>query len=232
MRLHDAVNDVAVEVTPRRLLIAGFTGRDEQGVRRHVEELEAIGVSVPDELPAYYPLDASLLVAAGSEALSVRSEAVTGEVEPVLVKADHGGWYLGIGSDLTDRDLERTSIPGSKACVKPVGVDVWPLEDVIDRWDDLRIQAFEAHEDEGTLTQDGTLGELLPAVAILERGGIEPGSVHAGTIVFCGTVPRTAPHAFAPRFRGHLIDDDTGRSLRLTYEVRASSIHQRSGGSR
>ena len=39
-----------------------------------------------------------------------------------------GEWYVGIGSDHTDRVLEAVSIRKSKqVCAKPISKELWPL---------------------------------------------------------------------------------------------------------
>lgn len=54
----------------------------------------------------------------------------SGEVEPLYVRAG-GRYYLGVGSDHTDRDLERDDIRDSKrACPKPVGTTLVPIDDL------------------------------------------------------------------------------------------------------
>ncbi|MEO0959325.1 MAG: DUF2848 family protein, partial [Pseudomonadota bacterium] len=50
----------ALEVTPRRCLIAGWTGRDPSKVAHHIEELAAIGVAPPSTTPLYYRVPAAL----------------------------------------------------------------------------------------------------------------------------------------------------------------------------
>jgi len=94
-----------------RLVVAGYTGRDEATVKAHTQELAAIGIPPPDSVPCFYELDPSLLTTA--PVIEVDSKHTSGEVEPVLIR--HGGkYYLGIGSDHTDRDLQRVDIEASK----------------------------------------------------------------------------------------------------------------------
>ena len=39
---------------PTELVIAGWTGRDEAALRKHIEELAAIGVKPPKTTPIFY----------------------------------------------------------------------------------------------------------------------------------------------------------------------------------
>ena len=115
-----------------QLVVAGYTGRDAAAVQHHIDELAAIGVPPPASVPMLYRLDRALVTSDGSHA--VPSAETSGEVEPVFVRSG-GRWYLGVGSDHTDRGLERDSVERSKAvCVKPVGRHVVRLPDDVVSW--------------------------------------------------------------------------------------------------
>src|SRR5437868_4528275 len=75
--------DDAVEVEVRRLVAAGYTGRDESAVQAHIDELAALGVAPPESVPMFYVLEPSL--ATTSRSVLVGSSSSSGEVEPVLV---------------------------------------------------------------------------------------------------------------------------------------------------
>jgi hypothetical protein len=170
------------------LIIAGYTGSDAGQVRAHIEELAAIGVPAPAEVPMVYPVDWSLLTTAPS--ISVAGASTSGEAEPVLVRHD-GAWYLGVGSDHTDRQLERESVHESKkACQKPMsgtvirlGVDPatggfdagWKAVGLTSAVDGIDYQR-------GTLAAIRGPGDLLPRVL----KAVSPGD---DLVVFCGTVP-------------------------------------------
>ena len=49
-----------VALTDFDLVVAGYTGRDEASVKKHIDELAAIGVAPPETVPAFYELPASL----------------------------------------------------------------------------------------------------------------------------------------------------------------------------
>jgi 4-hydroxyphenylacetate 3-monooxygenase len=189
----------AVAVTPREIVIAGFTGRDQDAVRRHVEELAREGVPRPTEVPAFYRVDAGLLTTAST--ITVRSGRTSGEAEPVLICATDG-WYVGLGSDHTDRDLEREDIERSKAaCPKVIATEVLPYEFAAARWDDLRLRSWSSSW--SAPYQDGSAGELLPIPELLEKLGAT--DVTEGTVVFCGTVGlATDGFVFGDEFRAEL----------------------------
>jgi hypothetical protein len=170
------------------LIIAGYTGSDAEQVWAHIGELQAIGVTAPPEVPMVYPVDWSLLTTAPS--ISVVGPGTSGEAEPVFVR-HRGAWYLGVGSDHTDRELERESVHESKnACPKPMsgtvitlGVDPaaggfdagWKAVGLTSAVDGIDYQR-------GTLAAIRVPSDLLPRV-------LKTVSPDEDLVVFCGTVP-------------------------------------------
>ncbi|HZS68122.1 MAG TPA: DUF2848 family protein [Burkholderiales bacterium] len=70
-----------------QLIIAGWTGRDEAALRKHIRELEKLGVKPPKTTPIFYRVAADLLTHSG--AIQVSGPDTSGEVEFVLLaKAD------------------------------------------------------------------------------------------------------------------------------------------------
>ena len=184
------IDGAPVRLRPGRLVVAGYTARDEASVREHIDELAAIGVPPPPSVPMFYDLPPGLLTTAG--AVEVAGAMTSGEVEPVLVRAD-GRWYLGVGSDHTDRDLEREDIFTAKArCPKPVGPTLLPLPGdpatgaFDDRWDAASARA----DADGVPYQDGRVAALRTPSDLLPRLFAEVAGV-AGTdlVVYTGTLP-------------------------------------------
>lgn len=164
------------------LVIAGFTGRNQAEVQHHIDELVAIGVPAPESVPSYYPLDTSLVSSAPD--VQVHGANTSGEVEPVLIRHD-GRLYLTVGSDHTDRDLERDSIAVSKAaCPKPVGNTVVPLPDGFD-WDSVGATSTV----DGKLYQKGTLASLRVPTDVLAAYSAATGNTDGDVIMFGGTLP-------------------------------------------
>lgn len=170
------------------LIIAGYTGSDSGQVRAHIEELAAVGVAAPPEVPMVYPVDWSLLTTAPS--ISVAGACTSGEAEPVFVR-HRGAWYLGAGSDHTDRELERESVHASKkACPKPMSgtvirLNVDPVAGGLDEgWKAMGLTSAVDGIDyqRGTLAAIRVPSDLLPRVlkAVSPAGDL---------VVFCGTVP-------------------------------------------
>ena len=138
-----------------RCIVAGYTGRDEAKVQHHIDELAAIGVAPPPQVPMLYRMPDG--AATTAERVSVPGDNSSGEVEPVLIR-HHGRSYLGIGSDHTDRTIETVDIGESKwVCPKPIGTQVVAVDDwsAFD-WDACRARSWV----DGTLYQDGPLAGL------------------------------------------------------------------------
>ena len=170
-----------------RLVVAGYTGRDAAAVQHHIDELAAIGVPPPESVPMLYRLDRSLVTSDGSHA--VPSAETSGEVEPVFVRSG-GRWYLGVGSDHTDRGLERDSVERSKAvCVKPIGRYVVRLPDDVvaggfdAEWDAARMVSTV----DGVAYQDAQVSSLRPPSDLLPRILATIGD--EDLVVFAGTAP-------------------------------------------
>lgn len=173
----------ALMPAPPRLVIGGYTGRDEAAVRAHIAELAAIGIPPPPEVPSFYLLPAALLTTA--EAVPVSGDNSSGEVEPVLLRVG-GRYYIGVGSDHTDRDLERDDIARAKAaCPKPVGSVVAPLDMARTDWDSIEIAC---HVD-GKPYQSGSLAALRTPADLLPRLPAEAGGPEDDLVMFCGTLP-------------------------------------------
>jgi hypothetical protein len=124
-----------VEFQAKKLIVAGWTGRDEAAVHHHIEELAAIGVPRPSSVPVFYRNSIGNLATA--ERIEVLGEDTSGEVEPVLLAMDDGLWVT-VGSDHTDRKAEAMGIAISKQlCSKVIGTTLWRFDEVVAHWDKL-----------------------------------------------------------------------------------------------
>ena len=202
---------------PRHLVIAGFTGRERSSVESHLEELRALGVEVPEEVPAFFDLSPDLLTTA--DQVVVADTFTSGEVEPVVAKVD-GKWFLCVGSDHTDRALEAKSIQLSKeACSKVISRDCIQVDALAD-WDAIEIAGWA----DGELYQSGTLAEMMPLAQLMEAAEAARGPLGDGDVLFLGTLPVLGGGLRAAgRFEGELRIPGARHSLRFSYtiEVRA-----------
>ncbi|MCW4354128.1 DUF2848 domain-containing protein [Hoyosella sp. YIM 151337] len=176
--------DGPVKLHDAHALIAGYTGRDEAAVQHHIDELAAIGVAPPDQVPMFYPVSAQSVTTASH--VPIGEPNTSGEVEPVIIRAG-GSFYLGVGSDHTDRQLETIDIGDSKrACPKPLGRAIINIEDwnTFD-WDACRARSWV----DGTLYQDGTLAGLRSPQDLLQLREARVGDDGEDFILFAGTLP-------------------------------------------
>src|SRR3954451_22735523 len=124
----------------KRLVVAGWTGRDQAALEVHIRELEALGVARPKSTPIFYRVASSLLTTA--ESIEVIGNDSTGEIE-FVVYAFRDGLWIGVGSDHTDRKAETLGVTLSKQmCAKPVSPKVWRYDEIAPHWDRLVLRLF------------------------------------------------------------------------------------------
>jgi Protein of unknown function (DUF2848) len=209
-----------VEVAIERLMVAGWTGRDEAALRHHIEELAAIGIPRPSSVPVFYRVSAANLTQA--DAIEVLGGDTSGEAEPVLVSLSDGIW-LTLGSDHTDRKAETFGIALSKQlCAKVVGRVLWRLDDVAERWDRLMLRSFATIDGQRVLYQEGALAAIRTPADLVARW--QNGELTAGTLMFCGTLGAIGGIRPARRFEMELEDPVRGRSMRHVYDIRTLPV--------
>ncbi|MHB8499758.1 MAG: DUF2848 family protein [Candidatus Acidiferrales bacterium] len=204
---------VTLELTDYQCFAAGYTGRNRAAIEAHIRELAEEGVSPPARVPFCFPV-LPHLVRSGTSEIAVYGDRTSGEIEPVLIILDGRPRYLGVGSDHTDRELERTSIPISKQlCQKVISAELWPVELVAEEWDRLEI----ASSQDGEPYQRGLLADLLPLQGLLET--IPRERLGARVVLFGGTLPMLGGLRCGRRFEGSLRNPATGAFLSLAYDI-------------
>jgi hypothetical protein len=205
----------------RRLVIAGWTGRDAAAVEKHIRELEAIGVPRPKRAPIFYRGAASLLTTAG--AIEVLGDASSGEVECMVYALDDGMW-VGLGSDHTDRKAETFGVSLSKQmCAKPVSPRIWRYDDVAPHWDRLILRSFVRVGGERRLYQEGAVAGMKPPPELIGLYA-DGGSLPPGTAMFCGTLAVHGGIAAADTFEMELEDPVLRRMIRHSYRIETLPI--------
>jgi len=209
-----------LEFPVARILDAGFTGKNREGAMKHVEELKAHGVAAPDRIPAYFAVTREMVTT--DDEIEVLGDDTSGEVEVVfLFKGDDV--YIAVGSDHTDRELEKDSIPKSKViCAKVVSREVWKLADVKPHWERLKLQSWIDVDGRRTLYQEGSLADFLTVDDFLDgvRSVVKDGALD-GMVLYMGTMPSLGGELlFSPTFEGRLSDDVLGRELSFRYSIR------------
>ena len=208
-----------LEFEARRLLLAGFTGRNQESVLKHVEELKGHGVAAPDKIPAYYPVPRDL--ATIDDEIEVLGGSTSGEVEVVLLFWK-GSIYVGVGSDHTDRDLERVSIAKSKVmCSKIISKELWNYEEVKGTWDGITLRSWIEEGGQKKLYQEGSLSGFLPPDELIRQAGKQTKDNDVeGMVLFLGTLATLGKSLiFSDKFEGELADESLGRRIGFRYRI-------------
>lgn len=211
-----------LEFTVRRMVNAGYVGRDREAVMAHIEELRREGIPPPPSVPLIFPVLSHNITT--SNCIEVVSSKTSGEAEYVLL-LDGGRVLVGVGSDHTDRELEKHSIVQSKqVCQNILSSSVWDYEEVRSLWDELLIRSWvkQGGSDGEVLYQSASLCTIIPAEGIMDLVKSRlVGGVSDGLVIFSGTVPIvTGQVIYGNYFRSELMDPSSGRCLSCGYEVK------------
>ena len=205
--------------TPADLIIAGWTGRDAHKVAEHIEELRLLGVAPPPSTPCFYRGGRELLTTATH--LDVLGPDSSGEAEFVILVDDDGEWWVGVGSDHTDRKAEAWSIAASKQmCPKPVAPALWRFADVEPHWDRLELRAFVVEEGARVPYQSGSVAAMLHPRDTAAAWAREGGTLGPGSVMFGGTLPVIGGIRPRAEFTVELHDPVRGSSLAHRYTCR------------
>lgn len=195
----------------------GYAGRDQESVRRHVEELAKLGVPRPASIPSLYWVSPEQVGCV--ERIQVVGNETSAEVEFFMAPDGEGNLYLTVVSDHSDRRLESVSVSKAKQiCPKVIGAEFWALEDVREHWDELRLVCH-ARFAEKTLYQNAPVGSLLNWSELLELAHAD--APCAGPVAFCsGTVPVEGGEIrYADAWDLRLEDPVMGRAIEHHYAV-------------
>ncbi len=191
----------------KELVIAGWTGRDEAALRKHIKELEEIGVKPPKTTPIFYRVAANLFCHA--EEIQVSGPDTSGEVEFVLIQGQE--LRVAVGSDHTDRKAETIGVSLSKQlCAKPVSRESWRYDEVKPHWERLVLRSWA----DGELYQEGPVTAMRSPEDLMGRFPLKPGYA-----MFCGTLAARGGIRPAGRFSMELEDPVLGRKLRHEYRI-------------
>jgi hypothetical protein len=205
--------------TYTRMVNAGYVGRNQDEVRRHINELAEKGIPGPKKVPTLYPVIPRTLLT--DSEIEVYGDETCGEVEYVLLIENPDTMYVGVGSDHTDRHLEGTDIPRAKQiCPNIISRRIWPLAEVMDHWDDLAIEARVVKKGKEILYQQGLLALIMDPKALMEFVASKVPPPLEDLIIYSGTLGSlTGEFVFGEEFSAKLTDPKLGRSLDLRYKV-------------
>ena len=196
------------------LVIAGWTGRDQAALHKHIRELEEIGVKPPKTTPIFYRVAASLFTTAGE--IEVSGPDTSGEVEFVLLKTETD-LRITVGSDHTDRKAETIGVSLSKQlCAKPVSPESWRYDEVKPHWERLMLRSWA----DGELYQEGPVTAMRAPEDLLQRFG----GLRSGWAMFCGTLAAKGGIRPAAKFAMELEDPVLGRKLRHEYAIKVLPV--------
>jgi hypothetical protein len=205
-----------------RLIVVGFAGKDTKKIMEHIEELEAEGIKCPKSVPVVYQCSKGLLTT--SKEVEVVADKTSGEVEYLILVRD-GKYYIGLGSDHTDRSLEAVSIHKSKQiCLKPYAQDFWAYDEIKDHFAEIKLVSSQIINGKETAYQTGVTADLLPLERIVAE--VEKEVRTADSLIFTGTVPLIEPgFKYGSAFSCKLIDEKLKRELSLSYTVTVIPEH-------
>ncbi len=185
----------------KQAVIAGWTGRDQAAVEKHIAELAALGVKRPATTPIFYRVAAARLTC--EDSIEVLGGASSGEVEFILLQFE-GRLWVGAGSDHTDREVEAYGVSVSKQmCEKPVAPLFWCYEALAPHWDKLLLRSYATVGGHRTLYQEGSVSAMRHPTDLISRCATE-GRWSDGSLMFCGTLAVNGAVRPAERFEFEL----------------------------
>ena len=209
--------EVSVQVP--YVLCAGWSGRSQDKVKEHIDELVKLGVPAPTEIPILFSITNDMITT--TRHVDVQGKETSGEVEFVLINIG-GEWFVTVGSDQTDREAEQFNIEKSKQlCQKITGQVLWPLDEVKDHWDALRLAAWVTKGGKRVPYQDEDLSALITYQMLLDLVQRKLPCVLPEVPIFSGTIPTKTGLVFADLFEMEFKDPVLGRSIYHRYSVRS-----------
>jgi hypothetical protein len=219
--LHASGVTEPVTVEIRKMINAGYTGRDQKAVQAHIDQLKEEGIPAPDKAPTYFPKFADRLTQAESFEVLDESDH-SGEAEFALI-FHQGRVLVGVGSDHTDRRLETVDIPKAKQLYpNTISLELWVLDEIKEEWDRICLKSWvEADGGARILFQEATLAAILPPGDLIERVRkllVDPDDVE-GLVIYSGTVAALVKTGYSRTFETALEDPVLNRRLSQRYSL-------------
>ena len=212
--LIDGVTERTVVINS--LIIAGWTGRNVEAMEAHISELEKLGVSRPTKTPTFYRCGVEQLTM--EREFQVIGTDSSGEIEFFILSLDDGYW-VGLGSDHTDRAVEVIDVTVSKQmCAKPIAKKLWRYDDIIDHWNDLTLKSSIIVDGKEEKYQEGLVTTMKDPKDLISlyTGGKK---LLPGTLMFCGTLAVSGGVRSADIFQASLIDPILDRKIEFSYQA-------------
>jgi hypothetical protein len=213
--LSDSISSRKFDLTVKKVFCGGFTGRNKNSVKKHIAEMQSIGISPPRSTPTLYRIS-PYLITCDSE-IEVVGDKTSGEIEVVII-IDSGETYLTVGSDQTDREIEELNYQKSKQiCSKVIAKEVWSYGEVYDHFDSLILRSKVVKDGKKFIYQEDSVSlitrpkDLINIYQIKEKDGC---------VLFTGTIPtRTGKLEYASEYILELIDPILDRKITHSYNV-------------
>lgn len=207
-----------ITFTPVRLINGGYTGRSQEDVMAHVNELKILGIQAPERTPCFFSKAPHMIDS--ENRVSVLDHDCSGEAEYVLLY-QNGTWYFTCGADVFDKRVEPLDTAKSKHMYSnKIARDVWLLDDVRDHFDQLVMRSWHG-EGRAELYQESRLSSILPPDDILRYlAEYGKGNPEEGFILYSGTFPAFAEGMpFTDCFEVELEDPVLKRAISLRYTL-------------
>jgi hypothetical protein len=203
----------------RKLLLAGYTFRDQEQIKRHFEEVEKEGIAGPNQIPAFCPKLTDRITT--DERIEVLQGIKTsGEAEYVLIVGQND-LYVGIGSDHSDRETERYNMWISKQiCPCVLSKRVWRYRDIRDHWDSIIKRAWVEVDGQRELYQETRLETFMKPEELLRKTEERIDGDPAGVVVYAGTEATLGGEfIYSSHFEAELTDEQTRRTISCVYDT-------------
>ena len=206
----------------RRMVNAGYTGRNQEAVRHHIEELKKEGIPAPESTPTAYEVISKLVYF--DPEIEVIGNKTSGEAEFVLLCSGQEV-YVGVGSDHTDRELESVSIIKSKQVSPNVMAGrVWRLKDVRQGWDKMILRSWVVTDrGEKVLYQEAPLSIMMTPEDLMSFVKNKTADKRlGGVVIYSGTIPLLLEKPnYNNYFEVELYNPYNGKKLNCAYKIHA-----------
>lgn len=208
--------------TVEKMVNGGYSGRDQEVVRRHIEELLKEGIEMPDHTPIFFPVGREMI--SMDDDIEVVGDKTSGEAEFVLLISKNR-ILVAAGSDHTDRELEKISLIKSKQiCPNLISKEVWDYNDIKDSWDNLILRGWTGKSGERILYQESKLSCILSPEIILKNVKKKVDGSLDNMLIYSGTIPTLSGSLiFGDFFEVEVFNPEDNRNLKCYYRINQAS---------
>lgn len=205
----------------RKMINGGFSNRNQEAAQKHLDEIRREGINIKiEKTPIFLPKLPDRITTSNIVEVLVGSRTC-GEAEPVLLFGKDD-MYVAVGSDHSDRELEKHDLVVSKQMYPNViSKKVWRYEDVKDHWDDIIMRGWVVAADgKRQLYQEGKIGEFMAVEDFLKKTKEHVEGDLTGSVIFMGTIATLGGKLlYTPGFEAELVDEHLGRTLTCAYSI-------------